>query len=90
MTEFEYEYVSASQKWTNPNTNIIQLPKNDRIGIEQKFQNVEKCVCNWRPSSQKNWTIERLWKEKLLSSNSFQIAQMIADCHNFPNVYDML
>ena len=90
MTEFEYEYFLASQKWTSPNTNIIKLPKNDWIGIGQTFQNVEKCVCNWRRTSQKDWTIERLWKEKLLSSNSFQIAQMIADCHSFPNMYDML
>ena len=36
----------------------------------QKFQNVEKNVCNWRPTSQTDWKIESLWKEKLLSSNS--------------------
>ena len=33
MTEYEYEYYSASQKWSNTNTNIIRRPKNDRIGI---------------------------------------------------------
>ena len=35
MTEYEYEYFSATQKWpnTNTNTNIIQLPNNDWIQI---------------------------------------------------------
>ena len=33
MTEYEYEYYSASQKWPNTNTNIIRVPKNDRIRI---------------------------------------------------------
>ena len=35
----------------------------------QKFQKVEKNVRNWRPSGQADWKVERLWKEKLLSSN---------------------
>ena len=33
MTEYEYEYISATQKWPNTNTNIIRLPNNDRIQI---------------------------------------------------------
>ena len=27
MTEYEYEYYSAIQKWSKTNTNIIGLPK---------------------------------------------------------------
>ena len=37
MTEYEYEYYSASQKWPNTNTNIIRLPENDRIRIRILF-----------------------------------------------------
>ena len=37
MTEYEYEYYSVSQKWPNTNTNIIRLPKNDRIRIRILF-----------------------------------------------------
>ena len=37
MTEYEYEYYSASQKWPNTNTNIIRFPKNDRIRIRILF-----------------------------------------------------
>ena len=33
ITEYEYEYYSASQKWPNTNTNIIRFPKNYRIRI---------------------------------------------------------
>ena len=35
----------------------------------QPFQKVEKNVRNWQPSDQADWKVERLWKEKLLSSN---------------------
>ena len=35
MTEYEYEYYSAFQKW--PNTNIIRLSKNDQIRILFSF-----------------------------------------------------
>ena len=37
MTEYEYEYYSASQKGPNTNTNIIRLLKNDRIRIRILF-----------------------------------------------------
>ena len=37
MTEYEYEYYSASQKWPNTNMNIIRFPKNDRIRIRILF-----------------------------------------------------
>ena len=37
MTEYEYEYYSASQKWPNTNTNIIRFPKNYRIQIRILF-----------------------------------------------------
>ena len=33
MTEYEYEYYSAFQKWPNTNTNNIRLSKNERIRI---------------------------------------------------------
>ena len=33
MTEYEYEYFSATQKWPIANTNIILLPNNDRKQI---------------------------------------------------------
>ena len=37
MTEYEYEYYLAFQKWPNTNTNIIRRPKNDRIRIRILF-----------------------------------------------------
>ena len=33
MTEYEYEYYSATQKWPNTNTNIIRFPNNDQKQI---------------------------------------------------------
>ena len=33
----EYEYYSATHKWPNTNTNIIQFPKNDLILIPLLF-----------------------------------------------------
>ena len=37
MTEYEYEYYSAFQKWPNTNTNNIRLSKNERIRIRILF-----------------------------------------------------
>ena len=36
-SEYEYEYYSVSRKWPNTNTNIIRLPKKDRIRILFSF-----------------------------------------------------
>ena len=33
MTEYEYEYYSATQTWPDTNTNIIWIPNNDQIQL---------------------------------------------------------
>ena len=42
MTEYEYEYYSALQKWPNTNTNNIRLFKND--GRKTKQVRLEDCI----------------------------------------------
>ena len=44
MTEYEYEYYSAFQKWPNTNTNIIQLSEYKYYLASEVWQNILKYI----------------------------------------------
>ena len=58
---------NGARRSSSQRNDIVKPPQ---MWNGQKFQNVEKCVRNWPTTSQTDWKIEQLWKEKLLSSNS--------------------
>ena len=63
MTEYEYEYYSASLKWlnTNKSTTIIQLPKNDQL--EYKYYLFPKNGQNMITKIQEAFV--RQWKKEI-------------------------
>ena len=44
MTEYEYEYYSAFQKWPNTNTNIIRLSEYKYYLASEVWQNILKYI----------------------------------------------
>ena len=62
----EYEYYSASQKWPNTNTNIIRLPKYDRIRILFGFPKMTKYEFKYYSVPQKwpNTNTNIIWVSK--------------------------
>ena len=44
MTEYEYEYYSAFQKWPNTNTNIIWLSEYKYYLASEVWQNILKYI----------------------------------------------
>ena len=61
MTEYKYEYFSATQKWLIVNTNIILLPNNDRkqISFGHKWSTKYKYKLCW--ASQKEGLQDQFW-----------------------------
>ena len=62
MTEYEYEYYSATQKWPNTNTNIILLLHNEykcHLASQKWWNTINKYKLCW--ASQKEGLQYQFW-----------------------------